>query len=306
MSSIIRTNWDESTNKDIFKNSVYEWFNLSKRPRLVEYPNVVIEKKSSDEYERLGRYAGLDYAGEVPEGQGVPIQDPKFGSTKDYTHKAYGTGFRITERMKMFEKIGLFRDLTENLRVVMDESKDVEIAKMFNNMTSTTYASGFDGLAIAHNSHTCLDDAGTTYDNYLDAGLSTSSWESAMAYFDYLYDDQGNIWTVVPDTLVVNRTLRWDAEELLKSSGKPWEESNTINPYKGDVKPFVYHRLTSSTAWFVIAKNHPKYGYFVFTAKEPDLKVYDALDTSRDTVVTSNQYFVYGVSDPRLLYVGDT
>jgi len=160
-------------------------------------------------------------------------------------------------------------------------------------------------LAIAHNSHTCRDEAGTTYNNYLDQGFSLASLESAMNYFDYLYDDQGNIWTVTPDTLVVNRTLNFDAQEVLGSTLKPWESSNTDNVLKGILKPFVYHRLTSTTSWFVAAKNHPKYGYFVYTSMEPDVDVRTGFDSTRDTVVDSLQYFKPGVSDPRLLYVGD-
>jgi hypothetical protein len=303
--AIVRTNWDTSTNKDAFKTLVRSWFDSTDREALVEYPKVVKTYKTSDEYERHGRYAMLDYAGELDEGENIPIQSPKFNTVKDYSQVAYGTGFRITDRMKRFNKIGLMEKLTKNLGVMMKETKDVEIAKMFNNMSATTYARGFDTLAIAHNSHTLLDDASTTYDNYLDAALSLSSLESALNYFEYMYDDQANIMVVRPDTLVVNYTLRFDADELLKSSMKPWEQSNTINVIKGELTPYTYHRLTSATCWFVIAKNHPKYGYFVYTAMEPDSKTQDASDTTRDTIVTSMQYFKYGVDDQRMLYCGD-
>ena len=303
--AIIRTNWDTSTNKDIFKTLVKKWFDSTDREALVEWPNVAKSYKTSDDYERHGRYAGLDYPGELDEGENIPIQDPKFNTTKDYTQVAYGSGFRITDRMKRFNKIGAMEKFTKSLGRMMREGKDVEVAKMFNNLAATTYATGFDTLEAAHNSHTTLDDAGTKYDNYLDAALALTSLESALQYFDYLYDDQGNIFTVTPDTLVVNYTLRQDANELLKSSMKPWEQSNTVNVLKGELTPFVYHRLTAATTWFVIAKNHPQYGFFVYTSMEPDSKVQDAPDTTRDTIVTSLQYFRFGFDDPRLLYLGD-
>lgn len=303
--AIVRTDWDVSTNKDTFKTLVTDWFNSTDRPPMVEYTNVLKEEQSDDEYERKGRYAGLDIPGALIEGQQIPIQDPKFNTTKDWAQVAFGTGYRITDRMKRYEKIGLYETLTESLRNVMLEGKDIEVAKLFNNAAVTTYAVGFDTLQLAHNSHTCLDDASTTYDNYGDAALSTSSFESALNYFDYMKDDQGNVFTATPDTLVVNRTLRWDANELLKSSGKPWEMSNTINPYKGEVTPFVYHRLTAVTSWFLLAKNHPKYQLFVITTMAPDVRVWSA-DATRDTIVDSMQYFTYGIGDPRMCYVGDT
>lgn len=303
--AITRVDWDTSTNKDVFKTLVRGWFNSTDREPLVEWRKIHRDIRSNDEYERMGRYAGLDLAAVVDEGENIGIQSPKFGSVKDYTHEAYGTGYRITDRMKRFEKIGLYEFLSKNLRMVMEESKDIEIAKMWNNTTNTTYASGFDTKAIADNSHTCLDDAGTTYDNRLGSALSTSSLESARNYFDYMYDDQGQIFTTKPDLLVVNYALVVTAEEILGSSLKAHELSNTTNYFTSFAELFTYHRLTSTTAWFVLAKNHPKYGYYVFTAADPDVRVKDAPDTSRDTIVDALQYFVYGVTDPRLAYFGN-
>jgi hypothetical protein len=306
MSTIVRTQFDTSTNKDMFKTLVKNWWNLSDREAMVEYPNVVKTLTTQDEYERLGRWAGLEYPGSVPEGQAIGIQDPKFGQVKDYSQDAFGTGFRITHRMKKFEKVGLFEFLVKDLKKVQKEGKDVEIARMFNNMTATTYATGFDSLAIAHDSHTCLDDASTTYDNYLNAALSTSALESVRNYYNYMYDDQAQIITAVPDTLVVNYSLITTAEELLGSSQKAHELSNTKNVLKGWLDIFLYHRLTSTTCWFVIAKKDPLYGYYVWTSQEPEVRTKDAPDTTWDSVCTSLQYFKYGCADPRMLYCGDT
>jgi len=306
--STMATWWDSSTNKDTFKTLVDKWFNSTDRPALVEWKNMMRDLSSEDEYERRGRFAGLDLGSEVDEGANINIQDAKFGQVKDFTHKRFGLGFRITDRMKRFEKIGLYEFLVKDLRNKNEETKDVEIAKLWNNLTATTYnANSFDGYAIAHDSHTCLDDSATTYDNYLDAALSTSALESARNYFDYMYDDQGNIFTADPDTLAVNYSLVVTAEELLGSSLKPMEMSNTINYFKSaDLKIFDYHRATSTTWWVMLAKGNDKYDGFVYTAQEPDVKVYDAPDQTRDVIVDSQQYFIYGMGDPRMVYVGNT
>ena len=305
MAGIIRTDWDTSTNKDTLKTLVDVWFDCTDHPPLVEWERVAKPLTTNDDYERRGRFAGLDYPGEVAQGAEIPTQTPKFNTVKDYTQVAYGTGFRITERAKMTNKIDEMERWTKSLSTVMKEGKDVEVGKMFNNLSATTYATGFDTYAAAYNTHTCLDATPTTYDNYADTGLSQTSLETALQYFDYMYDDQGNIFTAEPDTLVVNRTLRQDANELLKSDKKPHEMSNTMNAIQGEVTPFVYHRLTATTTWFVIARNHPKYDFFCYTLKEPDKVVKPAPDNTRDTIVNSNQYFKYGFGDPRLLYLGD-
>ena len=68
MSNIVRVSWDTSTNKDVFKTLVDEWFNSTDRAPLVEWRNMFMDLKTKDEYERRGRWAGLDLPGAVGEG----------------------------------------------------------------------------------------------------------------------------------------------------------------------------------------------------------------------------------------------
>jgi len=304
--SAVGTWFDTSTNKDIFKKVVRKWWDTTDREPHEEWRKLCLDLKTSDEYERFGRFAGLPYGGKVEEGEEIPIYSPKFGSVKDYEQEMYAMGFRITHKMKKFNKVGLMEKLTKSMKRAMVELKDVEIFKMWNNPTGTTYAAGFDGLSIANNSHTCLDDAGTTYDNYLASSLSYSALDSAKNYFAYMYDDQANVFSTKPDLLVVNYQLERTALEIVKSERVPQEISNTFNYYKGWIDVFSSIRLTSSTAWIVLAKNHPDYGYFVLTSMSPEVVVKDAPDTTLDTIVLSLQYFKYGVSDPRHAYFGNT
>lgn len=310
-SNLHGTWWDTSTGKESLRSFVRTWFDSTDRENLVEWKQLCKDLKTDMDYEREARIAGLGAMQEITEGQNIPLEEAKFGGTKDYTQVAFGNGFRITDRMKRFNKIGLMEKMTRSLKKTMAEGKDIEIAKMFNNMTATTYASGFDGYALAYDSHTCLDDAATTYDNYLDQDLATGSYESALQYFDAIYDDQGNIFVGKAKKLVVNKSLRVKAYQITGADKKPFEQSNTkydLNSYYGfDVVPFVYHRFSGTTAWMVIGDvNDPDYGPRVYTALEPDLDQKDGDDRTRDVVVTSLQYFKYGFSDPRLVYVGNT
>ena len=305
--------WDTSTGKESLKTLTRTWFDSTDRENLIEWKSLCKDLKSSDDFERETRTAGLGAMQELVESQNIPLEEAKFGQTKDYKQVAFGNGFRITDRMKRFNKIGLMEKLTRSLKKTMAEGKDIEIAKMFNNMTTTTAPgqAGFDTLCLANDSHTCLDDAGTTYDNYLDSDLATGSYESALAYFDALYDDQGNIFVGKAKKLVVNKSLRVKAYQITGADKKPFEQSNTkydLNSYYGfDVVPFVYHRFSGSTAWMVIGDvADADYGPRVYTALEPDLDTKDGDDRTRDTVVTSIQYFKFGFSDPRLVFVGNT
>jgi hypothetical protein len=305
--------WDTSTGKESLKTLVRGWFDSTEREALVEWKGLCKDLKTSDEFEREARVAGLGAMQEMVEGQNIPLEEAKFGQTKDFTQVAFGNGFRITDRMRRFNKIKLLEKLTRSLKKTMIEGKDIEIAKMWNNMTTTT-APGCTGfvstLALASNSQTCLDDASTTYDNYGDADLATGSYEAALEYFDKLYDDQGNIFVGRARKLVVCPALRVKAYQITGADKKPFEQSNTkydLNSYFGfDVVPSVYHRFSGSTAWVVLGDvNDSDYGPRVYTALEPDLETKDGDDRTRDTVVTSIQYFKYGFTDPRLVYCGN-
>lgn len=305
------TFWDSSTGKETLKTLTRSWFDSTEREALVEWKNLCKAISTKDDYEREGRMAGLGAMQAIVEGQNIPLEEAKFGGTKDFTQVAYGNGFRITDRMKRFNKIGLMEKLTRSLKKTMIEGKDIEVAKMWNNMTATTYASGFDAYALAYDSHTCLDDAATTYDNYLDQDLATGSYETALQYFDKMYDDQGNIFVGKARKLVVCPSLRIKAYQLTGADKKPFEQSNTkydLNSYFGfDVVPFTYHRFSGTTAWMVLGDvGDADYGPRVYTALEPDLETKDGDDRTRDTVVTSIQYFKYGFTDPRMVYVGNT
>jgi len=292
------------------KTLVRGWFDSTEREALVEWKMLCKDIKTNDDYEREGRLAGIGAMRELVEAQNIPLEEAKYGGTKDFTQVAYGNGFLITDRMRRFNKIKMLEKLTRSLKKTMIEGKDIEISKMFNNMTATTYAAGFDTYALAYNTHTCLDDAATTYDNYLTADLATGSYEDALEYFDKMYDDQGNIYVGKARKLVVNPALRVKAYQLTGADKKPFEQSNTkydLNSYFGfDVVPAVYHRFSSSTAWMVIGDvGDTDYGPRVYTALEPDLETKDGDDRARNTAVTSLQYFKYGFTDPRLVLVGN-
>lgn len=306
----VRTVFDNTTNKDLLKGTLRKLHDDTVREAKVEYKIVCNDLKAKDIYERDARMAGLQYPSEIVEGQGIPIQTPAMGTTKTYTQRYFATGFRMTFAMDFFNKFNLWKRWTKDLAKVMKEGKDYEIATMFNNMTSTglTCGTGFDSLAIANDTHTGLNPntTGDNYDNYLNAALSQSGLESMRYYFATLRDDMGYWMGAKPTHLVIEPTLFFTAKELLGSDNRAHEFSNTINVLPElNLKLFEYHRLTSTTCWFAIAKDS-KYDFNVFTALEPKMFIKDASDDTLDKVALSIQFFTYGWGNPKQLYCGDT
>jgi len=306
--AIIRTSFDTTSNKDLLKEgSLRKIFDTTVAAAKIFYKELVNDLKTSDEWIRDQRMAGLTNAVELAEGQNIPIQAPVLGGSKTYTQRQFGSGFRMTFRMDKFNKYSLWQRWAKDLAKVMKVSKDIEIHVMFNSPTSTalTCGTGFDGLELGKTAHTGLL-AGSTadnYSNYLNAGLSYSSLESARYYFKKHVDDLGMLASSDPTHLVFEPTLYTTAEEILRSDLKPHEDSNTINAFKGYIKTYEDPRLTSTTTWFMLAKNDD-YDINVFTSLEPDMIIKDAPDTTRDRIATSLQMFTYGWGDARAFYLG--
>lgn len=303
---------DTTTNQDVFKRVVRTWWNISPLKALVQYPEVFHEISTEDEYEREGRLALLGPSSKVASGAQIPLESPKLYGVKDYHQEAFGLGFRITHRMKKFNKIELMQKCLADLKKRCAEDKDIEVAKLYNNATSTTLgATGFDTLALASASHTLLTDASpTTYSNYGNADLGTASYEAARVYFQAVYDDRGFIMQLFPEKLVVNKNLTVRANQIVGADKKPFEISNTkyeLDKYfDGTVKPFTYLRLTSSTSWFLITSpKEDEFGPRVYTAGEPEFVTKDGDDRTMDTQVLALQYYKWGLTDPRRVYVGN-
>lgn len=289
--------------KDVFTNVVKDKFNNTARDAVQEAASLYKMLQTSNLFERTGQWAGLPRGIEIAEGGEIPIYSPIMGNTKDYTVKPYGLGFRVSKLFKMTNKWDVVSELTTNLKMNQLELKEAELAKLWNSPTATY--TGYGGtLHLGEASQTCLD--GSTYDNLLSASLSITALESARYYFSSLKDDQGNKTFTKPDTLYFESTLWPTVTEILQSNGKWDEMSNTTNIFKGWIKPFEYHYLTSTTAWGMIAKGNPNYDVRCYTLAEPDVVTQDAPDNTRDSVVTSWQAFSFGFGHPGMVCIGNT
>lgn len=302
---------DPTSNKDLLKDGIRTVFDNSDVKAIVDHPKMFKTVKT-DKYEESDfRMAGLGPMAKTKDGQPARMEAPVFGTRKDWDQEKYTNGFRVTDMMQKFNRIQLVSRMTRDLKKTMLEGKDKEVFKIYNSASATTYAAGFDALALASTAHTCLYDTDVTYSNYLNADLTTAGYESALKYFySGIYSDRGEVLPRRPATLCVNPSLIVKANQITQADKKPFEQSNTV--YKPDqyfgfsVSPFGTIRLMSSTSWFLIGDPGDElFGPTVWTSQEPDLKTEDAYDTSGDIRVYSAQMFTYGFGLPHDVFVGD-
>ena len=304
---------DATTNKDllkegslrtIFDNTVHDANKFSEKFYNMENTNLWIETDF--------RMAGFDLAPEIAEGQNIPIQKPQAGTTKSYTQRIWGTGFRMTKWMNEANKYKLWSRWAKSLGEIMTETKDIELAVPFNSPTSTTLTcgTGFDSLAVGYDTHTGLNPNTTSdnYDNYINAALSYTSLDSARYYFAMKENDMGLHMGMSPDTLYFEPTQYFTAVELTQSTNRPFEFSNTTNkPIQSmGLELYEYKRLTSTTAWGMAALKDKNHDFNCFTFQAPQTYTKDAPDHTLDRVMIAVQAFTYGWGHPATILIGKT
>jgi hypothetical protein len=304
---MIYTPWDSTTGKEVFKTIVKEVFDSTQRKAVKESEKLYNMKTTEDLFERTLRIAGMPRGTSMVEGGKIPMYDPKMGGTKDYNVTEYGQGFRMSWLFKKTNKIDALSRWTKNLTMNAIETKQAELAKLWNSPTATYL--GYDGLALGHATHTCLDDAASTYDNLISAAPSVSSLESIELYYDTMKDDQGTTIFINPkgSLLYFAPALRVNIWELMNGELKPQELSNTASYWNGRFEPFCYHYLTSSTAWGVAAVSDDRYDINCFTLSKADIITRDVTEyNSLDSAVMVHQSFSFGYGDPRMVVIGNT
>ena len=302
----VLTVWDTTTGKELFRKLVRKTFDSTDREAVIESEKLFNMRTSDKFFERDLRFAGLPTGSPIVEGGRIPLYEPKMGGTKDYNQAEYGFGFRVSWMMRKTNQFNLVQKWTKSLRMKMAEMKDIELAKLWNSPTATY--TGFDGYALGYASHSCLDDAASTYDNIISGDLNLTSLQAVELYYDTMKDDQGALFYVSAKgkTLYYHPALKVRITEIMRSTGKWGEISNTMNFWEGRFEPYTYRRLSSTTAWGVVAKGDERYDVNCYTLAEPHLIEKDASDNSIDNVVLAHQAFSWGFGDPRLVVIGNT
>ena len=311
--AIIGTGFDTTTNLHLFKTGSLRKIFDNTRSKVKTYYKEIVNDKKTNLLENIDlRMGGLESAAEVTEGQNIPIFSPVLDVEKKYTLRRFGIGFRMTHMMDRYNKYALWTRWAADCARLQSEIKDVEVHVLFNSPTSTTLTAGlgFDTLALAHNTHTGLL-AGSTadnYDNLNSAALSHAALRAARYYFAVLKNDLGILMGANATHLVFQPTLYYTAKEIIGSDKKALEMSNTTNVYPesfGGIKLYEDPRLTSTTMWFMIAKDE-NYDINCFTGMEPQMFVEKAPDRTLDKMALSVQDFTYGWGDARSYYLGNS
>ena len=201
-----------------------------------EWRKMVSVRSSKRAYEEIAYFAALGLIPKKPEGTAITYDDFVQGPTKRWTHVTYGLGCTITEEMiedALYPDIPTrMESITRELGSSARETLNIIVFNMYNNLTSTTYHTGADALALASGSHTQL--RGGTWSNLLSpaADLSASSLQTAIDNFETQKDDTGKRQILKAAKILVHPNNAWKAKELLNSGYDPESANNAVNTLK--------------------------------------------------------------------------
>lgn len=245
-----------------------------------EYAKIFNLETSSKQSEKDSYISGFGVFPVKKEGVAATYDTIYQGPSQLYTHLTYALGYEITEEAvedNQYET-ETFNKFPQALKDSAIETVEIIAAAILNNAFTTN---GADGVPLCSAAHPLL--AGGTQANRptTDADLSVSSLMAALQTIEDMVDDRGKKIMTKAVLLVVPTGNMWTAAELLNSQQRPYSANNEINALQEkDLLHFVYHYLTDSDSWYVLAEKEKTKLKFFWRVKLGDLRRGNDFDTT--------------------------
>lgn len=256
----------------------YNMFNAEEK----RFDVIAHVKSSKKDREEKAYRSTLGFLIAKPEGTAVTYDSIIGGPKKTWAHDEYALGTRCTENAIEDNLYESFTDFFKDLGTSAAEQPEVMLARMFNNLTATTYHTAADGLALASASHTRLD--GSTYSNYSTAWADltyTAFWAIAIL-LENQYDHRQKRVRMKLKGLVHPPQLNRQAIETLKSTDRPDTTNRAVSAiakkYGTSIQDIDWAYLTDTDAWHLKGDNHDVIWFWRVRpqfSKEPDFDTGD-------------------------------
>lgn len=223
---------------------------------------------------------------EVPEGTAIQFDTPVEGHTKTVYYTAFGLGFQITRQMVADDLFGKIKGMAGDLGNATSYKINVEAFDLFN--SGFTVQTSWDGQYIFDTDHVTMKSGETIANKPATAGsLTETTLQAAFEYFYGLKGESGRPIRMTPYMLVVPEAKRATAISLNTAQNQLGTANNDPNIVRpgGVLAPswgvHVSRYLTSTTAWFLIAREH---NFYLYWKERPEFE-------SGDDFFTGNALF---------------
>lgn len=223
-----------------------------------EYRKIYNVLNSTKQSEKDSYESGFQSMPQKTEGAAATYDVVLPGISKTYTHLTYAMGYEITEEAieDNLNAPDTFNKLPQALDRSAIETVEVTAANILNNAWTDT---GFDGKYLFATDHPDLSGSTQANTPSTQVDLSVSSLTSALTAIEKFTNERG-LKRPTKAVLLVVPPDSWNiAEELLGSEYKPYVANNEVNALQEkDLQYFVYHYLTDTDMWVLLAEkpNH--------------------------------------------------
>ncbi|UCR75294.1 hypothetical protein vBAfQDWS535_07 [Alcaligenes phage vB_Af_QDWS535] len=279
------------------------WYGKEYADYKTEYDKLFDTFTSRRAYEEDVGISSFGLAKVKPEGHGIEYDSENQTWTTRYRHIVYALGFIITKELMdddLYDVVGQRR--AQGLARSIRQTKEIIAANVYNRAFDPSQIGG-DGVSLLNDQHPNF--AGGTWSNMLGtaADLSEAALEQAWIDISMLRDDRGLLIQVMPDKLIIPPQLKFEADRILKTSGRVGTDLNDINAIKeeglfpGGVH--INHFFTDPNAWFI--RTNVKDGMKHFERTAANFEIDNDFDTSNAKFKAYERYS-FGWTDPRALF----
>jgi hypothetical protein len=284
---------------------VNAWYGKAYNEYPTEWDKLFDKNTSTRNYEED---VGLSSFGTLvvkPEGMPITYDTERQGFTTRYTHVVYGLGFIVTrEAMDDDQYDVVAKNKAEGLAFSVRQTKELIGASIYNKaFTGAGNPTYGDGQVAVYNAHPNV--AGGTQSNTLTTASDLSEAALEQAYIDIslLKNDRGLQISLLPQSLIIPPTLEFEANRILKSSGRVASDANDINALKETGKfskgIVVNHYLTDPDAWFI--RTNAPHGMKYFDRVSDTFSMDNDFDTENAKFKVYSR-FAFGMTDWRGIY----
>lgn len=213
---------------------------------------------SNVSYEKDSSVGSFD---DFPVFQGQVSYDEVYqGYDVTYTHVEFAKGFKVERKLFDDDLYNVIARKPSGLARSAKRSREKYGAQLFNSafagtgtlaIAGTTILSNSESLSLCNAAHTSTASA-TTQSNVGTSALSPTSVEASRIAMAGFMDDRDNLISVIPDLILVPRSLEETAYEIIATKGKVDSAENNENFHYGKYKLAVWDFLTDSNNWFMI------------------------------------------------------
>lgn len=198
--------------------------------------------------------SGLGTLPSKDEGEQFGRDEPIMGGSVSYLGAAYGIAIEFTWEAWRDELYGTFQEMVRELRRASDNRLEVDAHSVFNNAESSSFV-GFDGEPLIDTAHPLLGGGTASNRPAVDVQFSHTAIQNAIIAFHNLVDERGLPRLMSPSMALITPEFLYDAREILGSTSKPFSAQNELNSLvQDDLTYMVSHYLTTTTKWFILAK----------------------------------------------------